>query len=68
MPSKGITTIKDLVQGEVSVKNEILDDMIILRSDKTPTYMLSSVVDDYDMGVNLIIRGDDHLNNTFRQF
>jgi glutamyl-tRNA synthetase len=67
MPSNGITTIHDLVQGEVSVNNEILDDMVILRSDKSPTYMLSSVVDDYSMGVTHIIRGDDHLNNAFRQ-
>ena len=67
MPSKGKTTIHDLVQGEVSVNNEILDDMIILRSDKSPTYMLSSVVDDYNMGITHIIRGDDHLNNAFRQ-
>ena len=67
MPSKGITTINDLVQGEVTVQNKILDDMIILRSDKTPTYMLSSVVDDYEMGITHIIRGDDHFNNAFRQ-
>ena len=67
MPEKGVTTINDLVQGEVSVQNEILDDMIILRSDKTPTYMLSSVVDDYEMGITHIIRGDDHFNNAFRQ-
>jgi glutamyl-tRNA synthetase len=67
MPSEGTTVINDLVQGEISVKNEILDDMVILRSDKTPTYMLSSVVDDYEMGVTHIIRGDDHLNNAFRQ-
>ena len=67
MPIKGTTTIKDYVQGEESEKNEILDDMIILRSDKTPTYMLSSVVDDYEMGITHIIRGDDHFNNAFRQ-
>ncbi len=67
MPLNGTTTIKDYVQGKVSVKNEILDDMIILRSDKTPTYMLSSVVDDYNMGITHIIRGDDHFNNAFRQ-
>ena len=67
MPSHGKTTIYDLVQGEVSVNNEILDDMIILRSDKSPTYMLSSVVDDYNMGITHVIRGDDHLNNAFRQ-
>ena len=67
MPLNGTTTINDYVQGKVSVKNEILDDMIILRSDKTPTYMLSSVVDDNKMGVTHIIRGDDHFNNAFRQ-
>ena len=67
MPLTGTTTINDYVQGKVSVKNEVLDDMIILRSDKTPTYMLSSVVDDKEMGVTHIIRGDDHFNNAFRQ-
>jgi len=67
MPLNGTTTINDLVQGKVTVNNEILDDMIILRSDKSPTYMLSSVVDDYNMGITHIIRGDDHLNNAFRQ-
>ena len=67
MPLTGKTTINDYVQGKVSVKNEVLDDMIILRSDKTPTYMLSSVVDDKEMGITHIIRGDDHFNNAFRQ-
>ena len=67
MPLTGITTINDYVQGKVSVKNEVLDDMIILRSNKTPTYMLSSVVDDKEMGITHIIRGDDHFNNAFRQ-
>ena len=67
MPSDGTTTIDDIVQGKVTIKNEILDDMVILRSDNTPTYMLSSVVDDNDMGITHIIRGDDHLNNAFRQ-
>ena len=67
MPLTGTTTINDYVQGKVSVKNEVLDDMIILRSDKTPTYMLSSVVDDKEMGITHIIRGDDHFNNAFRQ-
>ncbi len=66
-PLNGITIIDDLVQGEVKVKNEQLDDMILLRSDGTPTYMLSVVVDDYDMGITHVIRGDDHLNNAFRQ-
>ena len=67
MPSDGTTTIDDIVQGKVTVKNEILDDMVILRSDNTPTYMLSSVVDDNDMGITHIIRGDDHKINTFKQ-
>lgn len=66
-PLSGQTTINDKVQGEVSVNNDQLDDFIILRSDGTPTYMLSVVVDDHDMGVTHILRGDDHLNNTFRQ-
>jgi len=67
MPLEGTTTINDVVQGDITINNEILDDMIILRSDKTPTYMLSSVVDDYNMGITHIIRGDDHFNNAFRQ-
>ncbi len=66
-PETGETTIADLVQGNVSVKNEELDDYIILRADGTPTYMLAVVVDDHDMGCTHIIRGDDHLNNAFRQ-
>ena len=66
-PIDGQTTIKDHVQGEVTVKHEQLDDFVILRSDGTPTYMLSVVVDDHDMGITHILRGDDHLNNTFRQ-
>lgn len=63
----GATTIRDLVQGDVTVQNAELDDMILLRSDGTPTYMLAVVVDDHDMGVTHVIRGDDHLNNAFRQ-
>lgn len=63
----GEATVHDRVQGDVTVKNEQLDDMIILRSDGTPVYMLAVVVDDHDMGVTHVIRGDDHLNNTFRQ-
>ncbi|MDX1924270.1 MAG: glutamate--tRNA ligase [Rickettsiaceae bacterium] len=59
--------IYDIVQGEVRVANETLDDMVLLRSDGSPTYMLAVVVDDHDMGVSHIIRGDDHLNNAFRQ-
>jgi len=66
-PLEGSTTIGDEVQGEVTIQNEQLDDFIILRSDGTPTYMLSVVVDDHDMNVTHIIRGDDHLNNAFRQ-
>ena len=61
------SVVKDHVQGEVTVSHEQLDDFIILRSDGTPTYMLAVVVDDHDMGVTHVIRGDDHLNNTFRQ-
>ena len=63
----GDTTIQDLVQGSVSVRNEEIDDYIILRADGTPTYMLAVVVDDHDMGCTHVIRGDDHLNNAFRQ-
>ena len=63
----GATTIHDIVQGDVTVQNAELDDMVLLRSDGTPTYMLAVVVDDHDMGVTHVIRGDDHLNNAFRQ-
>jgi glutamyl-tRNA synthetase len=66
-PQTGETVIEDLVQGEVRVGNEQLDDMVLLRADGTPTYMLSVVVDDLDMGITHIIRGDDHLTNAFRQ-
>jgi len=66
-PQQGSTTIRDLVQGEVTVANSELDDLIILRADGTPTYNLSVVVDDHDMGITHVIRGDDHLNNAFRQ-
>ncbi|KUO56431.1 MAG: glutamate--tRNA ligase [Sphingomonadales bacterium BRH_c42] len=66
-PLDGETTIEDRVQGAVTVRNEELDDYIILRADGTPTYMLAVVVDDHDMGVTHVIRGDDHLNNAFRQ-
>ena len=67
MPDDGEITIEDAVQGTVTVRNENLDDMVILRGDGTPTYMLAVVVDDHDMGVTHVIRGDDHLNNAFRQ-
>lgn len=66
-PMDGETVIKDLVQGEVRVANAELDDMVLMRADGTPTYMLAVVVDDYDMGVTHVIRGNDHLNNAFRQ-
>ena len=66
-PNEGETVIKDQVQGDVTVANIQLDDMILLRADGTPTYMLSVVVDDYDMGVTHVIRGDDHLTNAARQ-
>jgi len=66
-PQSGKTVIQDAVQGEVTVENAQLDDMILLRADGTPTYMLAVVVDDHDMGVTHVIRGDDHLNNAFRQ-
>ena len=66
-PREGETAIDDLVQGRVAVANAELDDFVLLRSDGTPTYMLAVVVDDHDMGVTHIIRGDDHLNNAFRQ-
>ena len=66
-PQHGSTTIRDLVQGEVTVANSELDDRIILRADGTPTYNFSVVVDDHDMGITQVIRGDDHLNNAFLQ-
>jgi glutamyl-tRNA synthetase len=64
---EGATTIHDRVQGEVTVANSELDDLIILRADGTPTYNFSVVVDDHDMAITHVIRGDDHLNNAFRQ-
>ncbi len=66
-PEDGETVIEDRVQGNVTIRNSELDDMICLRSDGTPTYMLAVVVDDHDMGVTHVIRGDDHLNNAARQ-
>src|SRR5471030_459104 len=66
-PLTGETAIDDQVQGRVVWQNENLDDLVLLRSDGTPTYMLAVVVDDHDMGVTRIIRGDDHLNNAARQ-
>lgn len=66
-PSDGETLIADKVQGQVRISNSQLDDLILLRSDGTPTYMLSVVVDDHDMGITHIVRGDDHLTNAARQ-
>ena len=66
-PREGETVIEDLIQGTVRVANVQLDDMVLLRADGTPTYMLAVVVDDHDMGVTHAIRGDDHLTNAFRQ-
>lgn len=68
MPHTGETVINDLVQGPVTIQNEQLDDFILLRSDGTPTYMHSVVVDDHDMGITHVVRGDDHLTNAFRQY
>ncbi len=66
-PQDGATVIEDKVQGDVTIRNDQLDDMVLLRSDGTPVYMLAVVVDDHDMGVTHVIRGDDHLNNAARQ-
>lgn len=66
-PDEGETIIRDQVQGDVTFRNENLDDLILLRSNGSPTYMLSVIVDDHDMGVTHIIRGDDHLTNAARQ-
>lgn len=63
----GKTIIHDEVLGDISWNNNDIDDYVLLRSDGTPTYMLASVVDDYDMGITHVIRGADHLNNAFRQ-
>jgi glutamyl-tRNA synthetase len=66
-PREGETVVEDRVQGRVTWQNKDLDDMVLLRSDGTPTYMLAVVVDDHDMGITHIIRGDDHLTNAARQ-
>jgi glutamyl-tRNA synthetase len=66
-PREGSTTLHDEVQGDVTWANDQLDDMVLLRSDGSPVYMLAVVVDDHDMGVTHVIRGDDHLANAFRQ-
>ena len=67
VPDEGNLNINDTIQGDVSVANLELDDFILLRKDQSPTYMLSVVVDDHDLGINYIIRGDDHFINSFRQ-
>jgi glutamyl-tRNA synthetase len=67
MPLLESTTIDDLIQGKIEVANNTLDDMILLRSDGSPTYMLAAAVDDNDMNISHVLRGDDHLTNTFRQ-
>jgi len=66
-PQEGSLTINDKVQGSITIENKQLDDLILVRANGTPTYMLSVVVDDYDMGITHIIRGDDHITNAFRQ-
>lgn len=66
-PNEGETVVHDMVQGDVHFANDQLDDMVLLRADGTPTYMLSVVVDDHDMGITHVIRGDDHLTNGARQ-
>lgn len=66
-PQEGETVVRDHVLGDIRIANDQLDDLILLRSDGTPTYMLSVVVDDVDMGITHIIRGDDHLTNAARQ-
>lgn len=66
-PAEGGVVIDDLIKGKVMIQNSELDDLIIARSDSTPTYNLTVVVDDWDMGITHVIRGDDHLNNTPRQ-
>ena len=66
-PETGETIIQDEVQGKISIKNNQLDDLVLLRSDGSPVYMLAVVVDDHDMGITHVIRGDDHLNNAARQ-
>tara|TARA_Y100001970_G_scaffold156279_1_gene191242 strand:+ start:209 stop:1624 length:1416 start_codon:yes stop_codon:yes gene_type:complete len=67
VPKDGKNEFNDVIQGKISVDNKEIDNFILLRKDGTPTYMLSVVVDDFDMGINFVIRGDDHLNNVFRQ-
>ena len=66
-PLEGETVVDDLVKGPVTFRNKELDDLVLLRSDGAPTYNLAVVVDDHDMGITHVIRGDDHLNNAARQ-
>lgn len=66
-PLKGRTLINDKILGEITVKNELMDDMILIRSDGSPTYILSNIVDDHDLGVTHVIRGNDHTANALRQ-
>jgi len=66
-PQQGETVVRDVVQGEVRWSNDQLDDIVLLRSEGNPTYMLAVVVDDFDMGVTHVLRGSDHLNNAARQ-
>jgi len=66
-PREGETTVDDMVMGPITVQNSQMDDMVLLRADGTPTYMHAVVVDDYDMNITHVLRGDDHMTNTFRQ-
>ena len=66
-PEKGEITVNDIIRGEIKFNNSELDDLILLRSDGTPTYHLCNVVDDYEQGVTTVIRGEDHISNTPRQ-
>ena len=63
----GHTIIKDLVQGEINISNSTIEDFVILRKDKSPTYQLSATVDDHEMKITHVIRGDDHMINSFKQ-
>ena len=66
-PEEGVVTFKDVVKGEITIANQELDDLIIARTDGSPTYNFTVVIDDMDMGITQVIRGDDHINNTPRQ-
>ena len=67
IPTTGVETIIDLIKGKVSFDNKQLNDIVLLRSDGSPTYMFAVVVDDHDMKITHVIRGDDHMTNTFKQ-